>query len=147
MRSGLQKKNILTILILACFSIYAISPLARTFHLNSTKPVRGKIEKPAVKIYVIHLLLSSLFDGDTDDASVEQNDPSEGHFLIKKKKAVLSTKNLRSFMSLDAVATVSPDSDRIETTIYARLGLPPAALHIAQYLIVPLHSGNAPPSA
>lgn len=147
MRSGRQKKNILTILILVCFSIYAISPLVRTFQVNSTKPVRGEIEQPAVKIYVIQFLLFDLFDDDTDGAFAEQDDPSEGHFLIKKKKAVLSEKNLRPIMSLDTVATVSSDADGIEASIQNRLCLPPAALHTAQYLMIPLHSGNAPPSA
>ena len=146
MRSGLQTKNILTILILLCFSIYAVSPLARTFQLNSANTVRGVIERPAAKIYIIHFLLSGLLEDASDDVTAEQEDTSDGHILIKKKKALLSAKNLRSILSLSTVETVARDSERPEATLSVRLDISSAKPHTVQYLLASLHSGNAPPA-
>ena len=146
MKSGPHKKNILTVLLLCCFSIYAISPLAGTFQLgSSTLPVGSEIEQPAFKIYIIHFLLSSLFDVKSNDTSPEQDDQTGDHCLIKKKRVIFSIKNLRSILSLSMVEVSTPRTGPTEATLYERLNISSARPYTDQNPITSLHSGNAPP--
>ena len=62
-------KNILTILILVFFSIYAASPLARTLQPDPARQAGTATERPAASIYVVHFLLSSLFEDGSDDVA------------------------------------------------------------------------------
>ena len=137
----------LAFLFVLSFSIYAVSPVAGTFHSDPGSDHLCETGKPGVKLYLVHFLLTSLFENGSVDAAAGREEDSDDHCLIKKKRAVLAVKNLRPVVSVSRAGSVPADAGRPENVLVSLADHTLVQLHSLQDLVIPLHSGNAPPAA
>lgn len=144
-RGQKQKTKSRTLLLLVFFSIYAMSPLEGTFQTSKSNPANlDDTMRPAVGLYVVHLLLSGMV-GQEVAAAADHDDETSDHCFIKKKRAILSSKNLKILIALTVIETVARGRDRIEHQSSPRDVEIPGFRH-PQNPVIRLHPGNAPPA-
>jgi hypothetical protein len=145
MRSGVSITKCLTGLMIIVFSLYAVSPLAKSF--PQPDEVAGT-EKPAARIFLVHLLLSNMFDGRESAASSQTDADAEDYCFVKKKRAVLSSKDLLSLISLSHISTPEIDRARPElANIFPAAEQLVVPMPSSHDVVLSLHPCNAPPAA
>jgi len=140
--------KIIDVLFLLCFFVYAVSPLTYTAQSNTIASAdSGGIQTPGVSLYLVTLLLSNVISEDDDDDPGDRETAPSSHCLLIKKRAVLSSKNLKSLMLVQAMEALTLAAVfSTDTATLARTAPQDHSNFYPQY-VLPCHSGNSPPSA
>jgi len=132
---------------LCCFSLYAISPVAGMVqNCNGEQGGRNEIRTPGLNLYVVHLFLTQFMSRDDQENEDSQDENSGAQCLLKKKRAVLSSKDLTADMVPGVVTTIAHDPDPFASAyVVART----THQHKLKYDhdVLSLHSGISPPFA
>ena len=146
MHSGGKTLKILDVLLLFSFFVYAISPLTYTARGNkSENEGPGNIQSHGVSLYLFDLLLSQVILQNEEDPEAQETTP-DSNLLLKKKRAVLSSKNLKTLMFVQLLEALSHDVIfPAHSAAFARTVQQDQSNFYAHY-VLPLHSGNSPPS-
>jgi hypothetical protein len=151
MNSRSWKLKIFDGVFLLCFFVYAVSPL--TYSAPGTEKKHESscsVQGHGVSLYIVKLLLSTLIvqedQDDLDELDAREATPS-AHILLRKKRAVLSSKDLNALMQAQA----------LEVLVLTALFPENAAVLVGtvshdqsnpyRYDGLSLRSGNSPPAA
>ncbi len=146
MHSEGKTLKILDALLLFCFFVYAISPLTYTSRSSkSENEGPGNVQSHGVSLYLVDLLLSQVILQNEEDLEAQETTP-DSNFLLKKKRAILSSKNLKTLMLVQLLEAMSHDvTFPANTATFART-VQQDQSNFYEHYVLPLHSGNSPPS-